>query len=116
MEWEPREVKESELIFGGREILGMMPSYSDIPEEFRRGQTKWNTLIDTWFFSGAQGLQVKTNGRVDPEKALRHVTAIIRSFVPKHEHKTAGCAYLCSLWFDDYKLGDKDWDEEESDG
>jgi hypothetical protein len=29
-----------------------------------------------------------------------HLKAIMGSFQPKHEHKTAGVAYLMSLWFE----------------
>ena len=33
--------------------------------------------------------------------ALRHLGACLSSWEPKHEHKTAGVAYLMSLWFED---------------
>jgi hypothetical protein len=37
---------------------------------------------------------------VDKHKALAAIKAIIGSFAPKHEHKTSGCGYLLSEWFE----------------
>lgn len=52
-----------------------------------------------------RGLSNKTefHGKegIDGKAALLHVREILQSFEPQHEHKTAACAYLMSLWFDD---------------
>jgi hypothetical protein len=43
---------------------------------------------------------------VDGNLAFRHLSAIQRSFTPKHEHKEAAVAYLASLWFEDVDYGE----------
>jgi hypothetical protein len=40
---------------------------------------------------------------VDTNKALAHIQCIMMSFEPKHEHKTAGVAFLLDEWFSKYE-------------
>lgn len=58
-------------------------------------------MITAWFHCGLKKLEVVPKEGIDPQKALGHITAIMRSFEPEHGHKEAGCAYLCSLWFEE---------------
>lgn len=97
-----QEVSELDIAFGGS-IENLMPKYADVPEEFRRGGTKWNKVVNKWFFGGLEGVTFVPKEGVDQSKALRHIAAIMRSFEPKHEHKEAGCAYLFDQWFEDVK-------------
>ena len=97
-----QEVSDLDIAFGGR-AMELLPAYTDIPEEFRDGRTKWNDLVSTWFFCGIKNAQWKPKDGIDPEKAIRHIRACLGSFEPKHEHKEAGCAYLLSEFFDDVK-------------
>lgn len=81
----------------------LMPPWMSIPKEFRdfNSRSQWVKLVDTWFFKGLpDNARFVPKDGIDPHKALRHVTTILRSFEPKHEHKTATCAYLLSLWFE----------------
>lgn len=98
----PVEVTDVELAFGGRDLATLLPDWSEIPEEFKKGRTKWNKLFSLIFFKGeAPGTFTGVEG-IDPQKAGRHLRAVMKSREPKHEHKEAGVAYLMSLWFGDW--------------
>lgn len=97
-----QEVTDIDLAFGGS-ISKLMPKYTEIPDEFKHGNTKWNKLFNTWFFSGLNILELTPKDGVDENKALKHIKAIMVSYEPKHEHKEAGCAYLLNEWFSDVK-------------
>lgn len=104
-------ITEGEFAFGGDMDTLMVP-YNQIPFEFKRASNKWTGIVSYWFFRGLNpDTEFYAKGDIDPKKALRHISAIMRSFEPKHEHKEACCAYLLSQWFDDVKnyekIGDK---------
>lgn len=84
-------------------VMNLMPDYKDIPEEFRRFRPndKWQKIFSDFFYYGAENINWKAKDGIDRDKAIRHVRTIMGSYEPKHEHKTAACAYLMSLWFDD---------------
>ena len=93
-------VDDLTMAFGPSRISDLLPAYADIPAEFKRGNA-WTEMVDRWVFSGLPKETVITpKAGVDAKQALRHVGACMRSFEPQHEHKTAGCAYLLSQWFD----------------
>jgi hypothetical protein len=101
---EPQEVQDVDLAFGGN-MEELLPPYKEIPDEFKDNNTEWNRIVSQWFFQGLPGdTTIKPKEGIDPEKAVRHVAAVLRSFQPKHEHKEAGCAYLLSLWFDKFEV------------
>lgn len=82
-------------------VLRLMPKYDEIPREFKNGSTKWSRLVSDWFFRGVRIIDAKPKEGIDRTAALRHVSAIMGSFEPQHEHKEASAAYLLSEWFDD---------------
>lgn len=93
------EITQSEMIFGTTKAL---PDYDKLPAEFRRMDgTKWNKLFSQWFFLGLKKLEVTPKEGVDKEKALIAISAHMKSFEPKHEHKESGVAFLMSEWFED---------------
>lgn len=95
------DVTEVDLAFGG-DRKKLLPEWSEIPKEFKDGDTKWNKQFNMIFFGGrAPGTVTGVEG-IDPQKAGRHLRAVMKSWEPKHEHKEAGCAYLMSLWFGDW--------------
>ena len=58
-------------------------------------------VVDQWFFYGLPDeTTFDTRDGVDIKRALRHISACMRSFQPKHEHKVAGVAYLLDLFFE----------------
>lgn len=80
--------------------LEFMPAMADIPEEFEN-ERMWERFVTEWFYFGLKNLKVEPKEGIDKNIALRHIGAILGSFAPKHEHKEAAAAYLCSLWFKD---------------
>ena len=109
----PKEVSDGDKAFGGI-MKELLPAYNDIPEDFKSDygdQRKWVKLVSDWFFIGLPQNTIFTPKQgIDKDKALRHIMAIMRSWVPKHQHKTAGVAYLLSLWFEDVSYTKKDMD------
>ena len=80
----------------------LLPPYATIPDEYKRGHTKWNKVVSRWFLSGLpKETRFVAKLGIDENAAKAHLRAILVSFEPKHEHKEAGCAYLLSKWFDD---------------
>lgn len=103
----PMDVTNVEIVFGGN-IDKLMPSYKDIPDEFKC-DSKWPGIVAKWFFTGLPSdTDFFPKEGVDLKKAINHIMAILVSFAPKHEHKQAGCAYLLSLWFDDIVIPKKE--------
>lgn len=96
----PIPVSDLEIAFPAS-IEKLMPKYEDIPKEFKRGDTKWNKIMSTWFFSGLKKFDPKPKNGIDVKMAIRHLKAILGSYEPKHEHKEAAVAYLMSKWFED---------------
>jgi hypothetical protein len=107
VKYTPIEVSDIELAFGG-DMEKLLPAWDDIPSEFKKGETKWNQLFNSIFFRGEAPGTISPVEGIDPMKAGRHIRAIMSSFQPKHEHKEAGCAYLMSLWFQDWNPEDKE--------
>jgi hypothetical protein len=96
---EPVAISDVMLAFPA-DVEGVMPPWEEIPEEFRRGSNEWTKLADYWFACGLAGTtQFYLKEGIDGETAVRHLRAILGSFQPRHEHKMAAVAWLCSLWF-----------------
>lgn len=97
----PAEIDKATMMFPAH-VADLMPKREDIPAEFKRHNgTKWNRFAADWFFSGIKSTGLIAKEGINKEQALMHLSAIQRSFEPKHEHKEAAVAYLASLWFDD---------------
>jgi hypothetical protein len=94
------EVDGLDSVFGAG-AMRILPAMKDIPEKFKRwGGTPWNQVVSDWFFCGLADCEWKPRAGVDTKAALRAVSCCMTSFEPSHEHKTAGCAYLLSQWFE----------------
>ncbi len=102
MKWLPKEVQGMDLAFGPKNIDEYLPKHNDIPDEFKKHRgNKWVDLFSDWFYFGLSKLEFTPKEGIDPDMATRHVMAIMKSWEPKHERKTAGCSYLMSEWFED---------------
>ena len=101
MKWDkPKEgVTALDMVFGPLNLNEYLPSMAEIPEEFQPWNNPWQELVSKWFFSGLKESPKPKEG-INSTAALAHIRVILGSFEPKHEHKTAGCAYLMSLWFE----------------
>ena len=96
----PTNVSTLDTAFGTR-AMELMPTYKDIPDEFKKQHNPFVKWQQKWFFSGLKKEDIpKAKEGIDQNQALRHLAAIQNSFDPPHEHKEAGVAYLASLWFE----------------
>ena len=94
----PHPVSDIAVAFPAKVVGTLLPLRSEIPDEFRSLQSPWCQIVSRMFFMG--GKFPKTKHGIDEQMARRHITAVLRSFEPKHEHKEGGAAYLMSLWFE----------------
>jgi hypothetical protein len=100
-------ISDKDIAFGAN-ALDFMPTMQEIPDEFKRfNGTSWNKFQVEWFFNGLKSVSFNSKEGVDGAAAFRQLRAIQGSFAPKHEHKEAAIAYLCSLWFDKIKANGK---------
>ena len=101
----PVPVSDIVLAFPAGVIGTLLPPVEDIPQEFFK-ENKWTRLADRLFAGLAEDDQTTIEPRegVDVWHASRQVSACLRSFDPKHEHKVAGVAYLLSLFFADVEF------------
>lgn len=104
----PIAVSVLDIGMGPKDISTLLPDMKDIPEEFKArngvGEAKkWVKAVDDIFFSGVKGIKAVPKNKIDTRIAMGHMQAILHSFQPRHEHKTAGVAYLMSLWFEEFK-------------
>lgn len=84
-------------------VKHLMPSgqeYETYRQNWFHGTTWGFKLFNEWFYSGVKGLAMIPKEGINPELATRHIIAIMRSFEPQHEDKTAACAYLLEHWFE----------------
>lgn len=95
---EPIQLTDVDVAFGGK-AMEILPPYKEIPAEFHRSQERHNKWASNWFFEGLPEAPKAKLG-VDRDLAIRNLSAALRSFEPKHEHKIAGVAYLASLWLE----------------
>ena len=96
----PKEgITNWDMAFGPNSIAEWLPAKDDIPKEFWQ-ENKYTKIIHRWFFSGAEGVVFVPKGGINKSNALAHIKVCLMSFEPPHEWKTAGCAYLLSLWFE----------------
>jgi len=86
-------------------VLDMMPSYEECAsfryDHRRDGGGKWTKLAETWFMFGIKLGKITPKPGVDEKKAIAHLSCVLRSYEPKHEHKMAAVAYLLNDWFED---------------
>jgi len=107
---QPQPVTDIDLAFPAT-VQHLMPAMSAIPAAFKssRGDTDSRSWIDfqsTWFFTGLpKSTQFVPRDGIDPKLALRHLSAVMGSFEPQHEHKTAAVAWLASRWFESVDYG-----------
>lgn len=97
------EVTDVDVVFATRPHG--LPDWDDIPDEFREGSGDarfWHHVVDTLFFNGGKlsDFGLKPKAGVDSNKAHRALRCCLTSWEPKHEHKTAGVAYMLSEWFE----------------
>lgn len=109
IDWaKPIPVDDVTLAFPAHVVGILMPEYLECQEGLERldpkEMSKWLDFQRSWFMRGLPAeVEFYCKEGVDGETAFRQLQAIQGSFQPKHQHKEAAVAYLCSLWFDDIK-------------
>lgn len=98
------EVTDLDMAFGGK-AMAILPPMSEIPDEFKRfrRKNKWVNFVSDAFFRGIASCQARPKQGTDAGKVWRMFRACLVDYEPAHEHKTAGCAYMLSCFFDDIK-------------
>lgn len=104
----PMDVDECQRVFTAGVIGTLLPEWDLIPEEFKRGHTRWHHLVAMWFGTAAghpDGLPADAEFHAKPglggaEKAYTHIMTCLRSWDPRHQHKIAGCAWLAHCFFE----------------
>lgn len=101
------KIDGADMAFGN---IKHLPKYDEIPQEFKGyGGNAYVRAVSHWFFRGGEksdngvtidGKRFVARAGVDANKALGAIKAILASWEPKHEHKTAGAAFLLSEWFE----------------
>ena len=98
---QPVPVDDVMLVYPG-DVEHLMPDLKAIPDEYREWTAAWSCrLFNDVFFRGVKQIKLYPREGINPDLAWRHVTAIMRSFSPKHEHKEMACRYLLDQWFKD---------------
>ncbi len=96
----PRKVSDNDAMFGATYIAHLIPDISEI----KKVDKKWNRLFNEWFFKGLNAdTELVSKLHIDKAKALRHISAIMRSMTPSQEDKEAAVSFLLSEWFEDVK-------------
>jgi len=77
------------------------PDYPSYRERYLRDETSWGwKLFRDWFYFGVSELRLTPKNGIDGPEAVAHIRTIMGSWEPKHEDKTASCAYLFEHWFE----------------
>lgn len=97
-----------------------LPNYEELPEEYQGRRALGCQIASTIFYAGWEEVTTKYAKELGPEIDLkgppsdhefeedelrdpierfqRCISAHLKSFEPKHEHKIAGVGYLIDLW------------------
>jgi hypothetical protein len=99
----PQVIDVATAAFPANVIGTLLPAEKDIPRNFRDhwcDRRGWTGLVHQWFFKGLTAETLIAKPGIDRHAAIKHLSACMRSYEPRHEHKVAGVAYLMSEWFD----------------
>jgi hypothetical protein len=98
----PLAVSQHDIRVNGQDQTEtFLPAWNEIPSEFRqeRGEAcQWVDAITHFFFCGARNIKMTCCDGITQTDIMPHLKLNLRSFDSSHERKTAGCAWLLSLW------------------
>jgi hypothetical protein len=97
----PTAVSDWDTTFGGMEdcMTRILPQWDDIPPLFQKHSSAWCHFWDKAFFEGTSLKKLEPVAGVDKTAAIRHLTTILKSMKPSHDHKIAAVAWLSFRWF-----------------
>lgn len=94
----PVPVEDVDVAFPAH-AMDVMPPMRDIPQKYLRNHP-YHLLLHAWMFTGLdEKVEFHMQPGVDGATAYRHLSVIVGSYQPKHEHKMAAFAFLCAQWF-----------------
>ena len=99
----PADVDVPTALLGAQtdaEIAHLLPPWATLPRAFHGLSDPWCDVVIRWFYRGVPGTLLRARAVIDRRNACAHHSAVMRSFVPRHEAKISGVAWLCSLWFE----------------
>jgi hypothetical protein len=86
-------VDDVELAFSTTRLL---PKWEDIPEEFKSGNIYTQIAEALFYGNPLPDCSLEMIDGVEPQALNRCITAHLKSFGPKHEHKIAGVGFMLS--------------------
>ena len=89
-------VTELDLTFPTHQCNEKLLKYA-IEQGFHKTTNPYNRAVSTLFFNGGSVIKLNDVSDEDFSKVMRYFKALIGSYAPKHENKTAECAWLLSL-------------------
>ena len=93
--YQPQKVNAAELNGDSPEISRLMPPYI---KEAQPKTWAYNVVRD-WFFKGLDEFPATAKEGVDHLLAVRHMSAVLRSFKYPFEHKMQAAEALMVAWF-----------------
>ncbi len=93
------KLSEADRIFAAN-VTDMMPEYKALPEEYAQMRHPWCQFASGLFFKGGDLRPLVAKPGVDKDKAIRHISTVLRSWEPKHEHKIGAVGFLFNEWFE----------------
>lgn len=94
----PQPIDDVTLAFPAT-VRELLPPADQIPDDYP-GRDFWLRFAERWWAGTLpEGIEMRAHDGVDAQTAGRHLTAILRSFEPRHEHKISGAAWLACRWF-----------------
>lgn len=94
----PKVVDQVTYAFPADVVGSYLPALSEIPDEFKQEDNEYYKLAQHAFLNNVSIKAEALKEDVDENTANRHLSAVLRSFEPKHEHKLSGVAYLLQNW------------------
>ena len=95
---------------------GLLLPESEIPKDFPNREL-WEELFAKIFYSGGvkgKDLYLVQKKGVDGKKAFRQITAVMKSYQPRHQHKEIGVSFMFSEWFESYGWKDQESEKKAS--
>jgi len=93
----PKPVDGMDASLGLNSTTGYLPAWDEIPVAFKNWHHPAARLASRLFSEGGKMPEPKPG--VDRRLALRHISAVLHSMAPRHEHKIAGVAMLLNRWY-----------------
>ena len=98
----PVNTKFTRMDLMGTNVMEFIPKMPDIPSYPKRKE--YENLVENWFFNGLESFDGNPKKGVQTNQALLHISCVLRSFQPSHEHKIASAAFLLNEWFHSFTV------------